>query len=57
MDIMQDINIRISNEEMKRLKQSSLKLADGSGQLGTLGVYHELHCLVQGYRRYMKGLC
>ena len=49
MDIMQDINIRISNKEMKRLKQTSLKFADGSGQLGTLGVYHELHCLVQGY--------
>lgn len=44
---MKDINIRISNEEMKRLNQTSLKFADGSGQLGTLGVYHELHCLVR----------
>ena len=41
-----DINIRITTDEMRKLNQTSLVLADGSGQLGTLGVYHELHCLV-----------
>ena len=41
-----DINIRLSSTEMRRLNQTSLALSDGSGHLGTLGVYHELHCLV-----------
>lgn len=41
-----DINIRLSSTEMQRLNQTSLALSDGSGHLGTLGVYHELHCLV-----------
>lgn len=42
-----DINLRITPEEMSRLNQTSLALADGSGYLGTLGVYHELHCIVR----------
>lgn len=32
---------------MAQLGQTSLPLADGSGSLGTLGVYHELHCIVR----------
>lgn len=31
---------------MERLGQTSLKMKDGSGYLGVLGVYHELHCVV-----------
>lgn len=41
-----DINLRLSPEEMRRLNQTSLAFSDGSGYLGTLGVYHELHCVV-----------
>ncbi|KAL8736634.1 MAG: hypothetical protein Q9181_002299 [Wetmoreana brouardii] len=40
-----DINLRVTTDEMRRLNQTSLELADGSGHLATIGVYHELHCL------------
>ncbi len=36
---------------MAQLGQTSLPLADGSGSLGTLGVYHELHCIVRVFPR------
>lgn len=41
-----DINLRISPEELAKLNQTSIALKDG-GYLGTLGVYHELHCVVR----------
>ena len=37
--------VRIKEPELRQLHQNSLPLADGSGYLGTLAVYHELHCL------------
>ena len=44
--LMKNINIRVSEEEMARSKQTSLGLPEGGGRLAWLGVYHELHCLV-----------
>lgn len=44
-NLLTNINLRLSTEEMQRLNQTSLELSNGSGYLGTLGVYHELHCL------------
>ncbi|PQE23638.1 tat pathway signal sequence protein [Rutstroemia sp. NJR-2017a BVV2] len=50
-ELLHGINLRINHDEMAKLGQSSLKLADGSGYLGTLGVYHELHC-IKRIRKY-----
>ncbi|KAI0187900.1 hypothetical protein EV127DRAFT_435571 [Xylaria flabelliformis] len=43
--LMEGINLKILPEEMSQLDQGSLELKDGTGYLGTLGVYHELHCI------------
>lgn len=40
-----DINLRILPHEMEKLGYDSLEFQDGSGFLGTMAVYHELHCL------------
>jgi hypothetical protein len=40
------MNIRVSEEWLQLSGADSIHLADGSGVLVQLGVYHELHCLV-----------
>ena len=44
---MPDFNIRISEDEMKRLGklENAIALPDG-GYFGSLTVYHQLHCVV-----------
>ncbi|KAL3422012.1 hypothetical protein PVAG01_06168 [Phlyctema vagabunda] len=45
-DLFQHANIRVPKEELDRTGRSSVQLADGSGDyLGSLDVYHQLHCL------------
>ncbi|KAK8055064.1 hypothetical protein PG993_000291 [Apiospora rasikravindrae] len=39
------MNIRISKEWLNDLGTEYIRLADGSGVLAQLGLYHELHCL------------
>ncbi|KAI0602838.1 hypothetical protein F4775DRAFT_597977 [Biscogniauxia sp. FL1348] len=39
------MNIRVSSEWLKPFNAESVHLANGSGVLVQLGVYHELHCL------------
>lgn len=41
-----DMHIRISQEDLDQIQGRSLALADGSGFIGSLEVYHDLHCLV-----------
>ncbi|KAI1080620.1 hypothetical protein F5B20DRAFT_539951 [Whalleya microplaca] len=43
--LLEGIHIKVTNEEMRRLGQTSLALKDGSGYIGLLGAYHELHCI------------
>lgn len=43
---MQGINLKIYPDEMERLGLRSLEFRDGSGYVGGLSVYHELHCIV-----------
>ncbi|KAJ8065328.1 hypothetical protein OCU04_006018 [Sclerotinia nivalis] len=50
-ELLHGINLRLTHDEIAKLSQDSLKLADGSGYLGTLGVYHELHC-IKRIRKY-----
>jgi hypothetical protein len=41
--------IRASKEEMERAEENpeySVELSDRSGYLASLGVHHELHCIV-----------
>ena len=44
--------IRATRDELIAAGESfedATKLADGSGFLAALGVYHEMHCLVRSY--------
>ena len=44
-----DMAIKISAEELENVYPGmSLPLADGSGYVAELGVYHQLHCVVSG---------
>lgn len=45
-DLLDNIHLRVSKEELERAKQSSIELPEGGGHLAWLAVYHELHCLV-----------
>lgn len=40
------MNMKLSTDDMQRIGATSLMLSDGSGYVGALSVYHELHCLV-----------
>jgi hypothetical protein len=42
----QGMNIAVSPKWLDPFGTSSVRLADNSGVLAQLGVYHELHCLV-----------
>lgn len=46
-DLLEHNNIRLTEDELKRLNRTALKLSDGSGYFGQLGAYHHLHCLVR----------
>ena len=41
------MNIRVSGEYLIAHNVTSVRLLDGSGYIGQLGFYHELHCLVK----------
>ena len=46
--LFQDAVIKISAEELEQTDHhNSVALADGSGYIAELGVYHWLHCLVR----------
>jgi hypothetical protein len=46
-DLPLGMNIRVPEEWLTPFGAESVHLADGSGVLVQLGVYHELHCLVR----------
>ncbi|KAI0518511.1 hypothetical protein F5B22DRAFT_644816 [Xylaria bambusicola] len=43
--LLQGMSIKILPEELKRIGTASLELRDGSGYMGSLAVFHELHCV------------
>jgi len=47
-----DMNVRISKEDVKHFdrEENGVQLPDGSGYIGTLNVYHEIHCIVTTIR-------
>jgi hypothetical protein len=48
-DFGTDMNVRFSLENLKAFnrEEDAVMLPDGSGYLGTLNVYHEIHCVVR----------
>jgi hypothetical protein len=45
-DLLQNINIRLTASDLRKIDRRSTKLSDGSDTyLGQLTVYHQLHCL------------
>lgn len=42
--------IRVSEDTLEKDGLKSVKLADGSGYLATVDVFHQLHCLVRFYK-------
>lgn len=49
MLIIPAMNVRLSLDEVRAFDReaTAVGLSDGSGYLGTLNVYHELHCVVR----------
>ena len=45
--LLEPISVRVSKEEWQRTQRTSVELPEGGGYLGWVGVYHELHCLVE----------
>ena len=41
-----DTNMRISEEDLRKVNRSSIPLGNGGGYYGEMAVFHELHCLV-----------
>lgn len=44
-DLLSNMSVRVSREELERGDQTSVELPDG-GYMAWLGVFHELHCVV-----------
>ncbi len=40
------MHIKVPKKDIDRINGTSLALADGSGDVASLEVYHDLHCLV-----------
>ena len=38
--------MKVTADELRAVDQTSIPLADGSGYLAEMAVYHELHCVV-----------
>jgi hypothetical protein len=45
------MNIRLSLEDLKAFnrEEDAVQLPDGSGYIGSLNIYHEIHCVVSLY--------
>ncbi|MCJ1464909.1 hypothetical protein MMC07_003524 [Pseudocyphellaria aurata] len=43
-DLLSNMSVRVSREELERGNQTSVQLPDG-GYMAWLGVFHELHCI------------
>ena len=50
------MTIRISREELEKIGESSVGLADGSGFIAEMTAYHELHCVVSKSGLFRRAL-
>ena len=53
--LLKNNNIRLTEEELKKLNMTSVKLNDNTGYYGQISVYHHLHCLVSVILLYNSG--
>ncbi|PSN69535.1 hypothetical protein BS50DRAFT_599728 [Corynespora cassiicola Philippines] len=44
-ELVKPMALKISNEELEQLGETSISFRDGSGYLAEMGVFHELHCV------------
>ncbi|KAF2864797.1 hypothetical protein BDV95DRAFT_680743 [Massariosphaeria phaeospora] len=51
-ELIKPMALKISNDELARLGETSISFADGSGYLAEMAVFHELHC-VKHLREHM----
>lgn len=58
-ELLAPMHMRVSLWELRRDNQDSVKLPEGGGYLGWMGVFHELHCIRMlrewNYRSYYHG--
>lgn len=55
--LLAPMHISVSKEELKRDNQESVALPESGGYLGWMGVFHELHCIVNnGYSLRIYGV-
>lgn len=45
--LLAPMHMRLSIAELRRDDQESVRLPEGGGYLGWMGVFHELHCIVR----------
>jgi len=45
-DLLKDINLRVTGEEISKNNQESIALPEGGGYLAWIGAHHQLHCIV-----------
>ena len=53
-NLLAPMHIRVSEAELRRDNQESVRLPEGGGYLGWMGAFHELHCIVSGFPQNRK---
>ncbi|KAK3322706.1 hypothetical protein B0H66DRAFT_532033 [Apodospora peruviana] len=51
-NLLWNMNVRFTEDEMQKMNLTSLKLKDGSGYVGSFMAYHDIHC-VHWIRKWM----
>ena len=44
-DLLKDMNIRVTTEELEKSDQKSISLPEGGGHMVWIGAHHQLHCI------------
>ncbi|KAK6592477.1 hypothetical protein H4I96_11708 [Botrytis cinerea] len=46
-DLLKDMNIRVTTEELEKSDQKSISLPEGGGHMVWIGAHHQLHCIAE----------
>ncbi|EDN97245.1 hypothetical protein SS1G_11770 [Sclerotinia sclerotiorum 1980 UF-70] len=44
-NLLKDMNIRVTAEELEKSNQKSIALPEGGGYMAWIGAHHQLHCI------------
>ncbi|KAA8566477.1 hypothetical protein EYC84_009039 [Monilinia fructicola] len=44
-DLLRNMNIRVTTEELEKSNQKSISLPEGGGHMAWIGAHHQLHCI------------